>query len=129
MKKIRIEDLNYSDAHRSEMKEVLDNWKLWDFEENYKVLDSYLCDVDTNSYGLYPSMQDRLMELRILRRIDSVLDAEEHEFLLACYIGKIEHHRAKQQEFKMEAAMLDFLKSHLDLPEESKSWILQKNTS
>ncbi|XP_026382188.1 uncharacterized protein LOC113277266 [Papaver somniferum] len=102
------EDCNYSDAHRCEMEEVLDNWKLWNSEENVKVLQNYLCGVNTNTHGLYESAQDILTELRILRRIDSMLDADEHEFLLACYLSKIKLARAKQQEFKMKAAMLDF---------------------
>ncbi|KAI3860188.1 hypothetical protein MKX03_007455 [Papaver bracteatum] len=95
----------YSDAHRC--------------EEKFKVLHNYLCDVDTNIHGLYESTEDYLTELRILKRIDRTLVADQHEYLLASHSADIGLYRAEKKLFKMKAAtLLGFVKSLAALPEE-----------
>ncbi|KAI3967071.1 hypothetical protein MKW92_030812 [Papaver armeniacum] len=103
----------YSDAHMDVMEQVLDVWKVFDEEEKFKVLHDYLCDVDTNTHGLYESTEDYVTELRILKRIDRTLDADEHEYLLASHSADIGLYRAEKRLFKVKATMLDFLKSQM----------------
>ncbi|KAI3838159.1 hypothetical protein MKW92_016894 [Papaver armeniacum] len=103
---------------RDVMQQVLDDWKARDEEEKCKALHDYLEDVYTSydvytNYGLCESMEDFITELRILKRLDCVLDADEHEYLLAFYSANIQLCRAEKKLFKVKVAMLDFCKSRM----------------
>ncbi|KAI3940625.1 hypothetical protein MKW92_047115 [Papaver armeniacum] len=103
---------NYSDAERALMERVLDNWKVWDLEEKFRVLHNYLQHVNANIYS--PKTPEFCTtELKILKRIICILDADEREFLIACYDGHAKLHRAKKQLFEVKVSMLDFCKSQM----------------
>ncbi|XP_026436255.1 uncharacterized protein LOC113334122 isoform X2 [Papaver somniferum] len=102
----------YSDAHRDLMEKVLDNWKLRDEEEKFKVLHDYLSDVHINSY-FYESTEDLLTELRILKRINCILGADHRELLATYRSGDIEFYKVQKEFFKVKTIMLDFLKSQM----------------
>ncbi|MCL7037013.1 hypothetical protein MKW94_029252 [Papaver nudicaule] len=115
------EECKYSIPHRDEMIQVLDNWKVWDREKNVKVLEKYLSDLETNKSRKCASNEELSIDYNIIQRLKSKLADDEHEYNLAHYKSLAELSRAQKNVFKSQmkdATVLDFRKSLLDLPEE-----------